>query len=1179
MAQPFAVGDLIFAKFKALYYLGIIHVVEPTVVFFLDNTFVEDVRQVVRSPPSRAKCYIPDSANAVPYERFDTDTYKAMLLSSYQLWCAEDESTTLPAFIPLSNDNFNVHAVPFVPSPVRPRLELNPSAPNLSKCPFPLCPYVVTSGSVSSSLRHHINTKHLVRNESLPPCATLWAAHKWVSCDCKIGIVFHTKAGLGCRCGLNRSLPVFESPCRPFHSDVPFASYVDLASSMSSSPLFHDPLEPVVVPLQCPRKPSPPTFDHIKEARILSELSPQLGSPSLLDLVMARRPVAGLPTHGHVRSECLRIWGSLITAALDSQLEDDFVPLFFFPMYVLQTGKRSGKRWFAARSNSIQERLRKWERDGFLFCWKEFSDYVPPRKASSSKSSQQLAFQRAVNLVRSGDLRAGLKAVTSMPPVPIDDAVLDKMASKHPHGSCSPVDAPESVPYHFNSSDVLKELKSFPKNSTAGPFGVTPRTLLDAWKSDCTPFNLAVVRFINALANAQLPVSLAPFLAGARLVGLPKGADDVRPIAVGEVWRRLAAKCLLAQVQEKIKSLFSGSQFGISCPGGVEILIHSFRQALESESVECFVKWDFKNAFNEINRTKMLSACSSLIPELFPFAQWCYQSESMLFYGASCRIIPSACGTQQGDPLGPLLFCMLLLHFLNLHHPSSRLVKNDWYMDDGVTGGSVSDNVALWNCFVQFGPSFGLWLNDLKCEWIWGKGSSDRLSPIPTMPVTHRSDVTLLGSPIFGTVNALAYLRGKVDHALTLIDRLSMFEDVQSGYLLLRYCLTQAKVNHWMRTVPIDTWIQLAHLIDSSCSSALSGLLGLAPSGLALEEARLAVSRGGLGLREVVVHAVPAYVSSFSSASNWLVVNGREPLKSALCDSYISNLKESLGPSVSDNIISQHHLSLLIDEKNARSIYSRSLSLRDRIRRVLISRSHVGAFLQIPWGPKTVMASSAFRISLKRRLGIPMLEQPTFCGFCNSYLDTHADHAIVCKNKGNLIRRHNVMRNTVFQIGVLAKIGPSMEKKGIIGDHRNLRPADVLLPSFPPAPNRCVDIAITDAIQSKYFLQNPLSLVDDDFSPADDYAMNVKLPKYSGLMPDGYKYIPVVWDSFGGLNEDGEHCLVALFKQLAQNNTWAMSSTISRSWQLLSCALQSSIASQIRDRAFPFSHLEFSDLM
>ena len=1159
-------------------------------IFYLDNTYVENVhlRNLVDSPPPRANCFVPDSANAVSFQSFDIDKYKALLLTAYHKWTARDDSSlTLPSFIPIPQpDYFNVDAAPFVPSPIRPRVGTpitpqsvtSPPAVNLSECPFPLCPYVVTSGSVSSSLRHHINTKHLVRDELLPPCPALWSVHKWVPCDCKVGIVFHTKAGLGCRCGLNRSLPVFESPCRPTAS----LRYVESppCSSPDASPFVPDPREAFLEPRQCPQKPPSPTFDHIKEARLSTSLSSsQLGTPSLLDLVKARRPIAGLPTHGHVRTECLRIWGSLITAALDSQLEVDFVPLFFFPMYVLQTGKRSGKRWFAARSNSIQERLRKWERDGFLFCWKEFSDFVPRRRNPSPKSSQQLAFQRAVNFVRSGDLRAGLKAVTSMPPVPIDDAVLDKMASKHPHGSCAHVDAPESVPFHFTAADVFKELRSFPKNSTAGPFGVTPRTLLDAWKSDYAPFNVAVVRFINALANAQLPVSLAPFLAGARLVGLPKGVDDIRPIAVGEVWRRLAAKCLLAQVQERIKSLFHGSQFGISCPGGVEILIHSFRHALESDSAECYVKWDFKNAFNEIDRTKMLSACASLVPELFPFAYWCYQMESMLFYGSDCRIIPSACGTQQGDPLGPLLFCLLLHHFLLLHHPSSRLVKNDWYMDDGVTGGSVSDNIALWNSFVQYGPSFGLWLNDKKCEWIWGKGG-DRSSPIPTMPVTKKRDVTLLGSPIFRSLNALSYLRSKVEHALYLIERLSLFEDVQSGYLLLRYCLTQAKVNHWMRTVPIDTWFHLAELIDSSCSIALSGLIGLTPSELALEEARLAVSRGGLGLREVVLHAVPAYVSSFTSASEWLVVNGRDPLASSAYDSCISDLRESLGPLVSsDNLASQHDLSLLIDEKNARSVYSRAPSLRDRIRRILISRPHVGAFLQIPWGAKTVMTSSSFRISLKRRLGIPMLEQPTFCGFCNSHLDIHADHAVVCKNKGNLIRRHNIMRNAIFQIGVLAKIGPSMEKKGIIGDRPNWRPADVLLPSSPPAPDRCLDIAITDAMQSKYFLQNPISLANDDFSPADEYAKNVKLPKYSGLMPEGKKFIPVVWDSFGGLNEDGEHCLVGLFRQLAQNNTWAISSTISRSWQLLSCALQSSLASQIRDRAFPFSHLEFSDLM
>ena len=51
---------------------------------------------------------------------------------------------------------------------------------------------------------------------------------------------------------------------------------------------------------------------------------------------------------------------------------------------------------------------------------------------------------------------------------------------------------------------------------------------------------------IRLLLRGEAPLELAPHLAGATLHALPKGAGDLRPIAVGETWRRLAGKCLSA---------------------------------------------------------------------------------------------------------------------------------------------------------------------------------------------------------------------------------------------------------------------------------------------------------------------------------------------------------------------------------------------------------------------------------------------------------------------------------------------------------------------------------------------------------------------------------------------------------------------------------------------------------
>jgi hypothetical protein len=52
----------------------------------------------------------------------------------------------------------------------------------------------------------------------------------------------------------------------------------------------------------------------------------------------------------------------------------------------------------------------------------------------------------------------------------------------------------------------------------------------------------------------------------------------------------------------------------------------------------------------------MLHSVLAKAPELLPLAYCSYRHPSLLFFGEFT--IPSAEGVQQGDPLGPLLFCL-----------------------------------------------------------------------------------------------------------------------------------------------------------------------------------------------------------------------------------------------------------------------------------------------------------------------------------------------------------------------------------------------------------------------------------------------------------------------------------------------------------------------------------------
>jgi len=94
------------------------------------------------------------------------------------------------------------------------------------------------------------------------------------------------------------------------------------------------------------------------------------------------------------------------------------------------------------------------------------------------------------------------------------------------------------------------------------------------------------------------------------------------------------------------------------------------------------VKLDFSNAFNCLHRSEMMQAVADRVPELFSYCFSAYSKPSVLFYGA--YTILSQEGPQQGDPIGPALFCNAIHPLLASLISALKL----GYMDDLTLGGS-----------------------------------------------------------------------------------------------------------------------------------------------------------------------------------------------------------------------------------------------------------------------------------------------------------------------------------------------------------------------------------------------------------------------------------------------------------------------------------------------------------
>ncbi|KAL0225651.1 hypothetical protein P9112_012975 [Eukaryota sp. TZLM1-RC] len=122
---------------------------------------------------------------------------------------------------------------------------------------------------------------------------------------------------------------------------------------------------------------------------------------------------------------------------------------------------------------------------------------------------------------------------------------------------------------------------------------------------------------------------------------------------------------------------------------------------------------DFSNAFNSLSRRSIHGALLQYMPELIPYFQSTYCTYSNLHFGNN--ILSSSSGVKQGDPLGPLLFCLaihpILLQIQEMF-PSLKMIA---YMDDVVLIGDLNIVKKATVCFKELFTTIGLRLNLLKC--------------------------------------------------------------------------------------------------------------------------------------------------------------------------------------------------------------------------------------------------------------------------------------------------------------------------------------------------------------------------------------------------------------------------------------------------------------------------------
>ena len=648
------------------------------------------------------------------------------------------------------------------------------------------------------------------------------------------------------------------------------------------------------------------------------------------------------------------------------------------------------------------------------------------------------------------------------------------------------------------------------------------------------------------------------------IIAVKKKNGGLRPIAVGEVLRRLTSKCLSRAVHSDAFAVLTPSQLGVGVKGGCEAVVHSVAHILDREDLPSLSRWilliDFSNAFNSVSREHMFQEVRAFLPGLSSWVESCYSIEPHLLFGD--HSLRSRCGVQQGDPLGPLGFAITLQPIVErIKREIPSLLCNTWYLDDGVLCGTPEDLVAALKIIEEEGPPRGLYLNRHKSLLYIPPGDDLVNNPLPQdIPITS-SGFCLLGAPLglrgFCESSAL----GRVAKIQSALGRLRDLEDSQLQTTLLRSCLSLPKFNFTLRTCPPSVIMKATSAFDDAVREALQDITGGPLSDWAWLKANLPCSLGGLNLRSAVVHAPAAYISSFMCSLNLIsqIIGYTPNLPLALPPAISSLARSAKMPSWCslediDVPIRQKSLSRLIDEACFNTLVESAPDVRSRALSLSSSLPHAGDWLNVIPSPALglCLLDQEFRLCLKYWLGLRMAEDVSSCSACgkSEVADDFGAHQVGCGGNGDRIHRHDALRDALFSAAQSAALAPRREAPTLIPGTRS-RPADIFLPNWCRGRPAALDVTVISTMQP---------LTQSGAASERGYALKVaeerKMAAHNAeCRRAGISFVPLTVESLGGWSHEAALQISRIGRLVGQRYGSTPAEAVSQLFQRLSICL------------------------
>lgn len=640
------------------------------------------------------------------------------------------------------------------------------------------------------------------------------------------------------------------------------------------------------------------------------------------------------------------------------------------------------------------------------------------------------------------------------------------------------------------------------------------------------------------------------------------------------------------EVKSRLEDVFLPDQVGVGSKDGATAVAFAVR-TLAHECVHdwgrAVLKIDFKNAFNKVSRQAFLEQVELEFPGLARWARWCYAQPARLWAGKVQ--LESAAGVQQGDPLGPLLFSLVLRKVTRqlqqqLRAQDKTLDLNAWYLDDGTLVGQRAVLAAvLLELDSPWVKALGLELNMSKCEVWWPTGDQsfpEFPSAVKRMPCMG---VDILKIPVGTDEYVATRLADVLEEGQRVLDKLPLIGDAQVEFTLLRSCLGACKFMFRLRGAPLgEHSLEVVRQADSKLRRAFELVLDAQVPSAAWAQAGFRTSEGGMGLRHMEDVARPAYLAAVLSAAPLVVrLLQREtwtvPDVASVVDTYADSLDEErlreVKPWLEDvrdgNLKAttretcptrpQAFLQAPADATRWKALEAEETRRKHKDRLEAVRRNHAGAVWSV--FPCHVlglsMATKQFRAAARYWLGLPVYPGVPDSGT-----------GALLKQGSDQIGRHDQIRDVLYFAARAAGYNPWRER-GV--DPSRARPGDVYLPRWSGGKHLAADVTVAHPSQANLTTSSARSgesaSVRAAVSAADD-----KVRKHgSRCEARGVEFLPLAVCAFGGWLSEGEAFVDLLAAGIAERTGVHKGVACMQLWQRLSVTLWRANANAILHHA------------